>query len=57
MNCDEITDIHEIILKLKELEKRVFKLENADDVNWNEIDWKKITDMVFPYNGGDINAK
>lgn len=57
MNCDEITDIHEIILKLKELEKRVFKLENGDDMNWNEIDWKKITDMVFPYNGGDTNAK
>jgi hypothetical protein len=57
MNCDEITDIHEIILKLKEIEKRVFKLENADDVNWNEIDWKKINDMVFPYNGGETNAK
>ena len=57
MNCDVITDISEIILKLKELEKKVFKLENVDDINWNEIDWKKINDMSFPYIGGDTNAK
>ena len=56
MKCDEITDISEIILKLKELEKRVFKLENANDVNWKEIDWLEISKMIFPY-GGDSNDK
>lgn len=53
---DEITDISEIILKLKELEKRVFKLENADNINGKDIDWLEISKMIFPY-GGDPDAK